>query len=514
MLGSIDAAAAKCRSVGACCVLLAAALGACGDEVAGTTPDEANLLVQRVPSLGCYEDIAAPGSCQRSADCAEPSLRCVHDQQALNADRAPAPLRCGMAVGERAAHALCSRGSDCASGLCALTGVCVEPCLSDDDCGLSDGCRPVETRLGDAALQPVMACTRAIVVPEDVKISYAPRGYELGKGKATVEIPGSDTNALVFLQGECGKSLDLLSVRANDLGRMVYDRDTLRDGKRQDSTILHDGSALAALVYPNNPRLMPMVDGLGLGVRSGNAQHAESVTLSRARGRGVLDLNLFYVGGGGELVAGGFHPGDRRVREMLKDFDERLHAMNGLSLGSVNEFEVVGALREELSVLEVPRRKVGERTVEGRPERLPELFRLSAGLEKPGVNVFIIGDMGDYIGIAGGIPGPIGLHGTERSGLALAADLMGDLKGADQVLLHEIGHYLGLFHTTESSGTILEPLADTPECDKQYDKNEDGVLTLDECEGRGAENLMFWTGPGVLLSPQQIDVFASSVALR
>ncbi|HEY6881573.1 MAG TPA: hypothetical protein VI299_26285, partial [Polyangiales bacterium] len=155
-----------------------------------------------------------------------------------------------------------------------------------------------------------------------------------------------------------------------------------------------------------------------------------------------------------------------------------------------------------------------DRVVTGRPERLDELFRLSAGLELPGVNVFIIGDMGDYIGIAGGIPGPLGLHGTERSGLALAADLMGDLVGADQVLLHEIGHYLGLFHTSESSGAVLEPLSDTPECDPQYDENRDGILSTDECAGHGAENLMFWTGPGVDLSPQQIQVFASSVALR
>jgi hypothetical protein len=510
MWGRIDAAAARC-SVGACCVLWV--LAGCGDELTATTPDEANLLVQRMPVLGCFEEITAPGSCQRNADCGGPLL-CVHDQQALNVDRAPVPLRCGTALGARVAHAACTAGSDCESGLCALTGTCVEPCSSDDDCGSSDACRPLETRLGDSALQPVMACTRALALPADVSIRQAPHGYELGKGLHTLTIPGSETNALVYVQGECGKSLDLLTLRSNDLGRTVYDRDTLREGKRQENTILHDGSALAALVYPNNPLLGSMTGGLELGVRGTNVQHAESVVVSRARGRGLLDLNLFYVGGGSELEQGGFRPGDPRVRAMLKAFDQRLHSMDGLALGTVREFEVVGALREELSVLDVPRRKVGERVIEGRPERLGELFRLSAGLEAPGVNVFLIGDMGDYIGIAGGIPGPIGLHGTERSGLALAADLMGDLVGADQVLLHEIAHYLGLFHTSESSGTVLEPLGDTPDCDATFDANADGLLMTDECAGRGAENLMFWTGPGVLLSPQQVDVFASSVALR
>ncbi len=513
MWGSIDAAAERC-GVGACCVLIVAALGACGDELASTTPDQSNLLVQRAPVLGCYDEVAAPGSCQRSVDCAAPELRCVYDAQASNSDRAPAALRCGLPIGASVAHARCTQGSDCESGLCSLAGVCVEPCLSREDCDPSDACRPLETRLGTDSLQPVMACARALVLPSDVNVSYAPRGFTLAKGNDTLSIGGSTTNSLLYVQGECGKSLDLLTLRSNDLGRTVYDRDALREGKRQENTILHDGSALAVLVYPDNPTLGMMTNGLEIGVRVASAQRAEAVLLSRAPGRGLLDLNLFYVGGGAALAEGGFHPGEQHVREMLEVFDQRLHAMNGLSLGEVHEYDVVGALREELSVLDVPKRMAGDRTVEGRPERLDELFRISAGVETSGVNVFLIGDMGDYIGISGGIPGPIGIHGTERSGLALAADLMGDLVGADQVLLHEIAHYLGVFHTSESSGSVLDPLDDTPECDASFDSNQDGLLTTDECMGHGAENLMFWTGPGVLLSPQQIDVFASSVALR
>ncbi|HEY6879104.1 MAG TPA: hypothetical protein VI299_13855, partial [Polyangiales bacterium] len=338
------------------CVLAAA----CGEDVsADTTPDQSQLLQQRAPVLGCFDPVLSPGSCQRDADCAGPALSCVHDSQGVNEDRAPVPLRCGTPIGSRAAHAQCNQGSDCQSGLCSLTGVCLEPCLSDDDCGLSDACRPVETRLRSDALQPVMACTRALVLPSDVSISSTSRGYELGKGRDDVRIPGVNENALVYLQGECGKSLDLLTLRANDLGRVVYDRDALREGRRQQNTILHDGSALAALVFPNNPLLAPMERGLTLGVRVGSSQHAEAVIASRAPGRGVLDLNIFYVGGGSEVVEGGFHPGEPRVRAMLNEFDRRLRAMGGLSVGTVNEFDVVGALREELSVLPISTRMVG-----------------------------------------------------------------------------------------------------------------------------------------------------------
>ena len=108
----------------------------------------------------------------------------------------------------------------------------------------------------------------------------------------------------------------------------------------------------------------------------------------------------------------------------------------------------------------------------------------------------------------------LGLHGTARSGVALAIDPMGDLEDGDLVLLHEIGHFLGLFHTTESSGTVLDPLADTVECTSAEDKDEDHELSTDECWDEGADNLMFWTGSGALLTKQQIAVMASSVLLR
>jgi hypothetical protein len=48
---------------------------------------------------------------------------------------------------------------------------------------------------------------------------------------------------------------------------------------------------------------------------------------------------------------------------------------------------------------------------------------------------------------------------------------------------HEVGHYLGLYHTSESDGRLHDPIADTPECDG-------GTACTD------ASNVMFWTGGG------------------
>lgn len=82
---------------------------------------------------------------------------------------------------------------------------------------------------------------------------------------------------------------------------------------------------------------------------------------------------------------------------------------------------------------------------------------------------FALRDAPGAIGISFGLPGAAGLHGTSVSGVAFTTEyLFGDpIQGpalTAGVMAHEIGHYLGLFHTTETDGNTTDPLADTPNC--------------------------------------------------
>jgi len=118
------------------------------------------------------------------------------------------------------------------------------------------------------------------------------------------------------------------------------------------------------------------------------------------------------------------------------------------------------------------------------------------------VNLFFIEDYsGSWSGVLGnaaGIPGSMGIANgwngvlssltAHASGSTLDAQLLGETAA------HEMGHQLGLFHTTEQGGTMFDIISDTAECTKSNrDISGDGQMSAEECVGYGGGNVMFWT---------------------
>lgn len=91
------------------------------------------------------------------------------------------------------------------------------------------------------------------------------------------------------------------------------------------------------------------------------------------------------------------------------------------------------------------------------------------------------------LGESGGIPGSLAPTGHSAVAIALAENAGPDFSfDDDEVDLlamtfgHEVGHYLGLFHTVESTWDWFDALEDTPRCRDQ-----------DDCIDATGDNLMF-----------------------
>lgn len=114
------------------------------------------------------------------------------------------------------------------------------------------------------------------------------------------------------------------------------------------------------------------------------------------------------------------------------------------------------------------------------------------------VNIFFVEGFsgnGSQGGVSGGIPGGLGFQNGHNgvllntSGFTVAGVLAEE--DLAETTFHEIGHLLGLYHTTEARFTHTDVLADTPECiEELHDINNNGTANTLECPD--VSNPMFW----------------------
>ena len=140
------------------------------------------------------------------------------------------------------------------------------------------------------------------------------------------------------------------------------------------------------------------------------------------------------------------------------------------------------------------------------------------------MNIFLINGFGSemrgVLGISPGIPGAAGLHGSPASGVIFATEgLLGqgnafysgnDLLG--QTMAHEVGHFLGLFHTTELGGRSADPISDTPECPSGDISDYNRIVNCPDYS-----NLMFPTASfrnSVEVSAQQAEILRGNPLIR
>ena len=193
---------------------------------------------------------------------------------------------------------------------------------------------------------------------------------------------------------------------------------------------------------------------------------------------GVLDVNVFLV------------PGAANPDQILIDLDDAYSEWGGIKLGSVQFYD----LPSEFDVI-----------TQNNFFAALEQTKIAQG--KPALNVLYVGLLSGQLegagGVSSGLPGVAIEHGTNASGVfAMHFNDFFDVI----VLMHEAGHFAGLFHTTEVPPGNGDYLSDTPQC-------ADVLAQLQGCPDY--DNIMFPTGgTGAFFSPTQARVLQGSDVYR
>ncbi|VAX19546.1 hypothetical protein MNBD_NITROSPINAE02-46 [hydrothermal vent metagenome] len=184
---------------------------------------------------------------------------------------------------------------------------------------------------------------------------------------------------------------------------------------------------------------------------------------------------------------------DPNLQEVISEFKNE-YAANGFNVADI-KYWIIDSGGGAIST--------SDGNGNGQFDGMDQLFNnVTPGLPDGYINVFLVRSIGSagILGISGGIPGPP-VNGTPHSGVIVST--LGGLSGlssADRrmqgnTMAHEMGHYYGLFHTTERSGTSFDPISDTAQCGKSRDSDGSGSMSAEECAGAGGDNLMFWQAP-------------------
>lgn len=372
----------------------------------------------------------------------------------------------------------------------ALAGACA------GEVGGADG-RPPPGDAGPADADPFAPL---VLGPLDVS--------DTGSGPIPFAVPGGVASFTVIVEGpfeDDARRLVVLALTAPDGTRVVDWDDPAPDVG--PAAIPYPGVTTALVPSSDDPRARPREGTWSLEV---GVLETDFVDFTPVPGRvdritvvfepageegGALDLVLHLAPGTG-LSAAEAAASDA-VATLLDTFEAHLLGPAGATLGDVAFVDLPARFDAVASSAEV-RALVSTRSRPG-PRGLA-------------VNVFLVDDLAFAAGFTGGVPSPPGRFATAASGVVV--EWLGDGRRTGILAAHEVGHFLGLRHTTE--------LGRDPDTDDYVVVGEDGLSDTPVCESGTAvddcpdyRNLMFPLFPldGLSLSDAQARILAASPLL-
>ncbi|WP_158542735.1 zinc-dependent metalloprotease family protein [Lujinxingia litoralis] len=347
----------------------------------------------------------------------------------------------------------CADDGDCNGGICVVqntTPGCMAACTTDDDCRQGYTCR--SGREGRAFCDSIAA-------PPAIDVTGA-QALEISCGSRTtypVEVATGAQSFLLTPFNPGGTALEPRSLQRPDGSTLNIPRDYAFHAI--NPAIL---TSMAPMLFPaSDDTSLARTFGAGtytLNVASDAAETCHYVIAQPAPGT-TLHLRFYLIGVPGLSAATAAAHSD--LQAAISTMRAIYSTMN-IAVEVAHYTELSLELSDSYSII----------------RDLDDAFELVSLSQAPGasldenlvVNVFLIDDFAvedapGLLGISAGLPGAAGLHGSPSSGLVFSTAGLGqDNATVGQIMAHEIGHYLGLRHTTEHLGSAQDPITDTPSC--------------------------------------------------
>jgi hypothetical protein len=440
------------------------------------------------PVTGCRSDAECPsalcldpGSGGRCATPCHSPKDCPADQRCLPTKHRQANgsdelvLRCATATGgTRFLGEECKADGDCQGGLCQQ-GVCIETCQTD--CPSPLLCASSTLEAGNLKLAHGLCQQTWLEVVELGPVTTP----AAGGAPVTLNVPPGVTSLVLVADDRDNLIVGFRRIEGPG-GIVLYASDAAKDAKVKPfsylgtATVLIPGNDTLALV-PGTYRLWPQTYAVNFDQAipaDGHVDRVQAVYRRETWASGLLDLHLHLAPATGIKAATAAT--DPYMVEMLAELQRITRSLFGYSLGEVQYFDLTAA--EDVIATSDQARKLREsRSLPG-PRKLTVNFFISTKL-----------DFG-YKAVAGGIPGAPGSFQRPGSGIVAAKQSTGLVMG--KLAAHEIGHFLGLYHTTELTGGG-DLISDTPLCP--------GGTAVESCPD--FQNIMF---PEYLLAPEPLQL--------
>lgn len=353
---------------------------------------------------------------------------------------------CIPKTGPGEATATCAKDADCATNHC-YNGWCMEGCESDAGCAKEHACAEVSLIL-QAAIATYKGC-----LPRAGSVEYTLGTFTDGQLHG-FDVPSTAQSFILVTEVADALEIPVVAQLLDPNQQVVFQNADQCEYYSQPNRYLYAEQISSAMV-PNTStvKIVPGIYSYSLtSTKPGIPITVKLITTTGKKNAGKIDINWVFLNLADTCIPGG-----------------RLDA------GTAATHAWFGKLRGELAaILKKANLTIGHQTyrnlnkpaldiitMSSQSNELGELFATTKGITGRSLNVFFVRDIkvsgagpnGVILGISGGIPGPIGIHGTRHSGLAMSMQTACFEQygySPAHTMAHEIGHYLGLFHNMES----------------------------------------------------------------